>query len=215
MSATRPPAFDDRFTTPIEASRRGAHRARPKAAAAGLPVAAGVVVVLLVLGGGYKLLSNPSTSSPKVSAANLSDDPSSTAVVPRNAAATNAATAPATPTTAPATPTTVATTAGGDGPTTGSTTGVNHDINLVVLNSVGVKGLAKKVQADLEPNGWKVARTGNSLKRNLVTTKVYYGRSADKDAATALLKDLGYGIVVRDSTVATKGLIVVLGQDAS
>src|SRR4051794_30826383 len=56
MSATRPPNLDDRFSTPIEASRRGAHRARPKPASAGLPVVAGVAVVLLVLGGGYVVL---------------------------------------------------------------------------------------------------------------------------------------------------------------
>jgi hypothetical protein len=56
MSATRPPAFDDRFSTPIEASRRGAHRARPKPASAGLPVVAGIAVVLLVLGGAYVML---------------------------------------------------------------------------------------------------------------------------------------------------------------
>src|SRR6187551_1291706 len=63
MSATRPPAFDDRFSTPIEASRRGAHRARPKAVSAGLPVLAGVAVVLLVMGGGYVMLKGNGGSS--------------------------------------------------------------------------------------------------------------------------------------------------------
>ena len=214
MSATRPPAFDDRLTTPIEASRRGAHRARPKAAVAGLPVAAGAVVILLVLGGGYKLLSNPSTTSP-VSAAGLSDeDPSSTATVPAAAQPTKASSAGSAGTVT-ATQNPVVTSSGpADDGTTTSTTGVDHGINLVVLNSVGVKGLAKKVMANIEPNGWKVVRTGNSIKRNLVTTKIYYGRTADRSTATALLKDLGYGIVVKDSTVATKGLIVVLGEDA-
>src|SRR3954465_6199087 len=82
MSATRPPAFDDRFTTPIEASRRGAHRARPKPASAGLPVVAGIAVVLLVLGGAYVMLKGGggvSDSNSNLAAASaVDDDPKAT-----------------------------------------------------------------------------------------------------------------------------------------
>src|SRR3954451_7681145 len=81
MSATRPPAFDDRFSTPIEASRRGAHRARPKPASAGLPIVAGIAVVLLVLGASYVMLKGgPSESNSNLAAASAVDgEPDSTA----------------------------------------------------------------------------------------------------------------------------------------
>ena len=213
MSATRPPAFDDRFTTPVEASRRGAHRARPKAVTAGLPVLAGLAVVLIVLGGTFFVLhgngSSPSTSG---DLAGASTGSTAKATPKAGTAKTPAAQTQTTPASAPTSP--AAQSDGGTTTTSGSTS-VDHGINLVVLNSITVQGLAKKVQAKIEPDGWKVQRTGNSTNRNLVTTKIYYGKTSTKVTADALQKDLGYGVVVQDSAVAVKGLVVVLGQDAA
>jgi hypothetical protein len=203
MSATRPPAFDDRFATPIEASRRGAHRERPKPMSAGLPVVAGIAVVLLVVGGVYTMLHgggsdvNPSSN---VAAAPTLTNPAATGGAATGGAATSAPAAAATADPA-------ATTATG--------AGVDRSVDLVVLNSVSVQGLAKKVKASLEQSGWTVQRTDNSVNKNLPTSKVYYGKSALKSTATALVTDLGYGEVVRDATVAKTGLVVVLGQDAT
>src|SRR3954453_12825964 len=184
MSATRPPAFDERFTTPIEASRRGAHRARPKPVSAGLPVIAGIAVVLLVIGGAYTLLSsNNGSSTPKNGAAVVgADGPAATS--------TKAATPAKTPSAGQSggAATTTAEAPAGDGD-------VNKDITLKVLNSITVKGLAKKVQASIESDGWKVGQTGNSLNRNLAVTKIYYGKAVDKPTAEALEKDLGFGTV--------------------
>jgi len=208
MSATRPPAFDDRFSTPIEASRRGAHRARPKPASAGLPVAAGVAVVVLVLGGGYVMLKGDGStdSTPKNLAAESADaDPQATT----GAKATSAA--EATKAAAGSTPT----------PTKAAST-VNRDIRFKLLNSTSIQGLAKRIKTDLEGDGWtvKTEDTGNSLNRNLSVTKIYFGKASTKATAVALKKDLGFGTVVRDasaltaSDLTTSDLAVVLGTDA-
>jgi len=212
MSATRPPAFDDRFSTPIEASRRGAHRARPKPASAGVPVAAGVAVVLLVLGGGYVMLkggggvSDPNSNLAAASA--IDDDPKATGTAKASAPAgeaTKAAEDPAAPTKA-----------------AGSGAKVNRDIRFKLLNSTSISGLAKRVKTDIEADGWKVADedTGNSLNRGLDVTKIYYGKASTKATALALKKDLGFGTVVKDasaltgSDLTTSDLAVVLGTDA-
>ena len=197
MSATRPPAFDDRFTTPIEASRRGAHRARPKPVSATLPVLAGIAVVLLVVGGVYAVLNGTNNNSgPTVSAA---EGPSPSATVSGGAAAPK---------------TTGATQPSQSSATSTGTGTVNRGANLVVLNSVPVQGLAAKVKTKLEGVGWTVARTGNSNNKNLPTSKVYYGKNSLKATAEAMVQDLGYGEIAKDSIVAKKGLVVVLGQDA-
>lgn len=209
MSATRPPAFDDRFSTPIEASRRGAHRARPKPAAAGLPVVAGIAVVLLVLGGAYVMLKGGggvSDANSNLAAASAVDsDPTATASAGTTTAAAQPADSPAASATRPA-----------------GTAKVNRDIRFKLLNSTSIAGLAKRVKGDLEADGWTVADqdTGNSINRGLATTKIYYGRAGTKATALALKKDLGFGTVVRDastltaSDLTTSDLVVVLGADA-
>ncbi|HST85460.1 MAG TPA: LytR C-terminal domain-containing protein [Kineosporiaceae bacterium] len=210
MTATRPPAFDDRFSTPIEASRRGAHRARPKPASAGLPVAAGVAVVVLVLGGGYVMLKgdgNPDSTPKNLAAESADADPQATGTT--GAKATSAAGA----TKAAAGPTT---------PPTKAPSKVNRDIRFKLLNSTSIQGLAKRIKTDLEGDGWtiKTEDTGNSLNRNLSVTKIYFGKPGTKATAVALKKDLGFGTVVRDasaltaSDLTTSDLAVVLGTDA-
>jgi LytR cell envelope-related transcriptional attenuator len=204
MSATRPPAFDDQFTTPIEASRRGAHRARPKPVSAGLPVLAGIAVVLLVVGGVYAVVTGgPNNSSPNANvAAGQTQEPG----------------ASASPGAADSAPTATKKAKAEDpkpSATSESTSEVDRGVTLVVLNSVSVQGLAKRVKTTLESSGWTVSRTDNSINKNLPATKVYYGKKSLRPTAEAMVKDLGYGEVAKDSTVAKTGLIVVLGQDAA
>jgi hypothetical protein len=222
MSQTRPPAFDDRFTTPIEASRRGAHRARPKPVSTGLPIVAGIAVVLLVVGGVYAVVGghkNDTNSKSSLAAASaLNNDPDVTATgkakATAQASATQSAQAPATSTDGDPS----ASTSTGDTNAGGT---VNRNVELVILNSVSVHGLAAKVQSSVESDGWTVTRTGNSRQRNLSTTKIYYGKSSTKDTATGLQKDLGFGNTIFDSSVVSTalkgssgGVVVVLGQDS-
>jgi hypothetical protein len=207
MSTTRPPAFDDRFATPVEASRRGAHRARPSALTTVLPVAAGLAVVSLVGFGAWALTGQDSNSG-TVAAASTASPARNTAaaVVPspslRQQSPTSAA--PSTPpSSSPASPAT--TSAGAAGRT----------LPVVVLSSVTTQGLAKRQAQTLEHAGWTVSRTGNATLRNLSTTRVYYATSTDKPAAQLLLSDLGYGVLMRSATIAANGLTIVLGTDAN
>jgi hypothetical protein len=211
MSATRPPAFDDRFSAPIEASRRGAHRARPKPASAGLPIVAGIAVVLLVLGASYVMFKDGGTgdSNSNLAAASAVDgEPDTTASAGPKSAQPSAGT----------------TTDAGTAPTKGAGAGtkVNRDIRFKLLNSTSISGLAKRVRTDLQGKGWTIAEDdmGNSLNRSLVTTKIYYGRAGTKATAQALQKDLGFGKLFKDasaltaSDLTTSDLAVVLGTDA-
>lgn len=212
MSAIRPPTLDDRFSTPIEASRRGAHRARPKPVSAGLPVIAGLAVVLLVLGGGYAVLTGGSDvdEGSNLAAASAIDQPTPSGGTPAPSAPASAG---ASEPPAPAQETTAVADPGASEPATDEPE-VNRRIALRVLNSTATKGLAARVQADIQSDGWQVDETGNSINRNLAVTKIYYGRNTTRPTAEALQQDLGYGSVVRDAGVAKAGLVVVLGQDA-
>jgi hypothetical protein len=62
VSATRPPAYDERYAAPVEASRRGAHRARPNPLTSVVPVIAGMAVVVLVVVGAFTLLGDRGAS---------------------------------------------------------------------------------------------------------------------------------------------------------
>lgn len=203
MSAARPPVYDDRYTAPVEASRRGAHRARPNPLTAVLPVVAGIVVVALVIGGTFALL-RPSgqDSGGNVAAAPTADVP----------------TGGAQPTGAPdGTPSAGDSGAdSGDEPSGGPTSRatVDKDSPIRVLNSVSVAGLAKRHARTLEGAGWTVGETGNSSQRNLTTTRVYYATTADAATAKAIVKALGFGEAVRSTAGARGGTTVVLGRDA-
>jgi LytR cell envelope-related transcriptional attenuator len=210
MTATRPPGFDDRFTTPIEASRRGAHRARPRPGAATLPVLAGIAVILIVavVGYGFARGGSDSDDSKSNQLAASASEPSATAKPPADAAAAGKPS----PTDAAAGDSGDAGD-GGDGADAGDE--VDHSIKLKVLNSTSTQGLAKRVAGDIEGNDWTVVGTGNWSRKNLATSKVYYGKDTVKATAEAVRKDLGYGTVVKDSSVTTSGITVVLGLDAS
>ena len=190
-------SVDERMSAPAEASRRGAHRARPRAIPTGLPIVAGIAVILLVVGASYALLtSGRPDSSPKISGAE--DVPSASATAPASASAS------ATPTRSRATT-----------PTPTRPAAVVKNAKLAVLNSVPVQGLAARVRANLAANGWDVVSTGNAGQRNLATTTVYYRTAAMRATARRVVKDLQFGqIQANASAPGSAAVVVVLGRDA-
>lgn len=202
MSSTRSPAYDQPVGS-VEASRRGAHRARVKPALATAPILAGVLIVLGAVGGAWYVLGDSSAkdSSPSVEAA-VQDDPTGTAPASAGSSAGAIPAESAQPQDSSA------------GTDSGNTANVDHGISIRVLNSIAVQGLAARVSDDLKRDGWTVSGTGNSKQKGLSTTKVYYGGKDTKATARALVKDLGFGSIVLDSSVAKSGLVVVLGHDA-
>lgn len=217
MSTTRPPMHDDRSTgstSSAEASRRGAHRARTKALSAGLPVLAGIAVILLVVGGIYVVLGNRG-SSPASDDTTVAAEPTPTASLPSSGATTApSAGTPATSAPADSEPEESTTTTSAASEPAGNAGDIDKSINVVVLNSTGVKGLASRGESALTSKGWNVTRTGNSINKGLSTTKIYYGDADNQATAEAVQTALGYGQVFQDSSVTRTGVTVVLGHDA-
>jgi len=202
MTATRPPGYDDRSAAPVEASRRGAHRARPKPIAAILPVIAGVAVVLLVIGAVYTVFGS-SSDAPETNAAAKEASLSDTDTGADDGTGTDA--------------TAEATTGSKKNTSTKSSSGssVDKTIPVIVLNSIEVSGLAASYQSTLEGKGWTVDRTGNSTSRDLATTKIYYEDADMAASAKAVRKALGgFGELSEDADVNAGSITVVLGQDS-
>jgi hypothetical protein len=194
MSTTRPPSYDERYAAPVEASRRGAHRARPNPVASVVPVIAGVAVVVLVVVGAFVLLQRNNGSS--------GDNPPAAAPTATSGAG------------ASATPSATASTAPSSSPTAGAGAEADKSIELRVLSSVSVSGLAKTNADLLEEKGWTVGEVGNSNQRDLSVSRVYYAEADQKATAQAIVADLGFGETKKSVGNAGDGITVVLGQDA-
>jgi hypothetical protein len=199
VSATRPPAYDERYAAPVEASRRGAHRARPNPLTSVIPVIAGMAVVVLVVVGAFTLLGDRGGS----------EDPGPAAgAQPTTAPSASTSTAPSASASAPA----------GSGSATADPSApageVDKTIELRVLNSISVGGLAARYSDQLQENDWVVGETGDANQRDLATTRVYYGKTSQKATADALVLALGFGEVKKSASNAGAGITIVLGEDA-
>jgi len=201
MSSMPPGGLEDRYTVPLEANRRGAHRARPNPLTGTLPVVAVAVVVIAVIAGAFVLLGSGLLPSRSTSASS-----SVAGALPRPS---NLPTGPV----------------GATGPLPGAnisptgpsaTTQAQSSVKLVVLNSTNTTGLAKKAAAALQAKGWTVLRTGNFTGSGVTKTTVFYAQSAEAATANEVATDLGVGTTnttKQSSTVATSGITVVLGTD--
>ena len=196
MSATRPPAYDERYAAPVEASRRGAHRARPNPLTSVIPVIAGMAVVVLVVVGAFTLLGDRGGS----------EDPGTAAgAQPTTAPSASSSAAPSASASAPA-----ASSAGASAPAAE----VDKTIELRVLNSISVGGLAARYADKLKENDWVVGETADANQRDLAVTRVYYGKSSQKATADALVVALGFGEAKKSAANAGAGITIVLGEDA-
>lgn len=204
MSTTRPPGYDDRFVVPIEASRRGAHRARVTPLIAALPVVAVVSVVIGVVALAYALLGSGGGGD-------NAGGPTSPAVVTTGGAGRT--TGP----TGKATTSPSASTGPSRSPSPSSSpsaTGkVDHAAAITVLNGTGRRGLAKTVATTLTRKGWKDATPSFKAAPGGGATTVYYATSDQKATAEAVVADLGVGVTKKSATIAGTGLVVSLGTD--
>ena len=202
MSQTRPPVYDDRYAAPVEANRRGAHRARPNAASVTLPVLAGLVVVLVVAGIAWTLLSTPGTpGATATGGATVGAQESPTATPPAAASAAPSGSAggqPSAPASASTTP-----------PAAGT---ADRSVHVRLVNTLRVNGLAARLMARLQQRGWTDIETGTGS-GSLSGSRVYYGTSADEASARRLAADLGVGTVLKSTSKASRGLVVWIGRD--
>jgi len=200
MSSMPPGGLEDRYTVPLEANRRGAHRARPNPLTGTLPVVAVAVVVIAVIAGAFVLLGSgllPSSSNGSSSSGVAGALPRSSNLPTGAVGATGQLPGATITPTGPATATQVQ----------------KSSVKLVVLNSTHTTGLAKKAGAALQAKGWTVLRTGNFTGSGVSQTTVFYAQSADAAIAKQVTTDLGVGSTKQSSTNATSGITVVLGTD--
>jgi LytR cell envelope-related transcriptional attenuator len=203
-NSTRQGGYDERLVVPLEASRRGAHRARINPLMSALPVLAVVVVVLAVVGVAYTLFVRGSNST----------DDTATGTVPSTSAPAVKNSAPRTTPSAGGSPTTHASPSASSS-TTAAT--VNKAAPFSVYNgSVNkVGGLAKKANGALSTAGFTKGQVvlGAPPVSRSQTTHIYYATAADKATAEALKEALGVGSLRLSATVAAQRLVVVVGDD--
>ncbi|HVN10910.1 MAG TPA: LytR C-terminal domain-containing protein [Kineosporiaceae bacterium] len=207
-NSTRQGGYDERLVVPLEASRRGAHRARANAIVAALPLLAVVVVVAAVIGIAYTLFLKPSTTSTSSDTAGqplptVSSQPPAASSAPRATATSRgeASTSPSATTSASASTTSAA---------------VDTSVSFRVYNgSVGpVSGLGRKAVAALKADGWSGASVVVATAPvTTLTTRVYYGASKDQPTAAAIVKSLGVGSTRLNTGIAGQGIVVVIGND--
>jgi hypothetical protein len=204
-NSTRPSGYDERLVVPLEASRRGAHRARINPLMSVLPVLAVVVVVVAVIGVAYTLF---------VKGTNTADD-NPTGTVPATSAP--AAPNPTGTTSAPAAGSSSSKPATSASASSSSAAPVDKEVAFIVYNgsTAQTSGLAKKANTALKGDGFTKGQVSTSslpVSRSQ-TTHIYYATDADKATAEALKDALGVGSVRQNATVAAQRLVVVVGDD--
>jgi hypothetical protein len=201
-NSTRPSGYDERLVVPLEASRRGAHRARINPLMSALPVLAVVVVVVAVIGVAYTLF---------VRGSNTTDD---NAAGPAPTTSAPAATKP-TPTTGASAGASSTTPATSPSASASSAAPVDKDVSFAVYNgsTPPVNGLGAKAQTALESAGWngaKLIKGGAPIRST--TTRVYYAKQSQLASAQAIAEELG-GQAKRNTSIAANGIVVVVGND--
>jgi hypothetical protein len=196
-NSTRPSSsnsYDERFVVPLEASRRGAHRARVSPVMAILPVASVVGVVVGAIALVYLFLGGMGGSDAGLDA---------TAKVTPSASATGTA-APAVSGATPGSSSSSSTLAPGS---------VDKTVTLDVFNGTVTSGLAKKAGNKLVAAGWTTGRVETWTGAPVAQTTVYYAQDDQKATALAIVKILGRGTAKLSPSRAGTGMAVVIGPD--
>jgi pyruvate/2-oxoglutarate dehydrogenase complex dihydrolipoamide acyltransferase (E2) component len=190
---------DDQYVMPVEASRRGAHRARVSPLLGVLPFVAVAVVVVGVIGLAWALFGGPGGGSSAQPAGVVSTAPAGG--TKSAAAQTSKVPAPPTSSAEPAPSASAA-----PEPT------VDRSSPIVVRNSTRTKGLAARAATALEADGWSINGIPDNYRPTIDST-VFYAEEGQKATASAVAKDLGIDLVTRDAARAPKGVTVILGAD--
>jgi hypothetical protein len=202
-NSTRPGGYDERLVVPLEASRRGAHRARVSPLVAALPLLAVIVVVAAVIGVAYTLFLGRS--------ANDAADPLAGGSNPGPTSSAPAASAPAASASQPAAsaPSTSASTA----PSTGK---IDRGAAFSVYNGSvpKVNGLAANGLTALSGAGF-TAGTVVRAEPPVVPrrTTVYYGTEEQAATARQMVKDLGAGVTKLSPDIAKTRIVVIVAND--
>jgi hypothetical protein len=190
---------DDQYVMPVEASRRGAHRARVSPFLAALPFVAVAIVVTGVVALAWTLFGGTDTGS--------TAQPAGVVTAASSPASTRAS---GSTTKSPAATKSSATTKAGVSTPPAAT--VDKGEPVVVRNSTRTKGLAARAASALKDQGWTIRGTPDNY-RPAIDSTVFYAQDAQKATAEAVAKDLGIARVTKDADLAARGVTVILGGD--
>ena len=196
-NSTRPGGQDERLVEPLEASRRGAHRARTNPLVAALPLLVVVIVVAAVIGVAYALFLKPSGDT---SGSNplASTTPSATSAPPSTAQPS-------------ATPSTSAS-ASSSSASASATPTADKSTTVTVYNGTAIPGLAGRVTTALKGQGYSGATVNKNPWRGSTVgeTTVFYAKQSQSATAAAIAKALGSGKTrLSASDVPNGGIVVV------
>jgi hypothetical protein len=199
-NSTRQGGYDERLVVPLEASRRGAHRARTNPLVAALPLLAVVAVVAAVIGVTWALF--------------LRGGGDQTAVGPLDAPTSPAATnsAPSTPAQPSGEATPSVTPSKTPSPSSG---GISKSIAISVANGSGKAGLAGRVTAVVKGAGYTKAVTDRDPWQGspVGETTVFYAKNSQAATAAAIVKAIGNGTAQLSPEDASNGAIVIVAYD--
>ncbi|WP_088318260.1 LytR C-terminal domain-containing protein [Kineosporia sp. R_H_3] len=196
---------EDQYVMPVEASRRGAHRARVSPLLGALPVVAvavvvvGVVLLAWTLFGGSGGGTTTAEPAGGVSSAAQPSGGQSSAVEPAPSKSPSDAASEPSPEPTKETSSTPAST-------------VDKSLKIVVRNSTSTGGLARGAASKLTAKGWTINGIPDNYRPTIPTT-VFYAEDSQKASALAVAKVLAIDLVKQDADMAAKGITVVLGSD--
>jgi LytR cell envelope-related transcriptional attenuator len=194
---------DDQYVMPVEASRRGAHRARMSPMLSALPFVAVAVVVTGVVALAWTLFGGPGNDPTATPAGVVSRS-----VTPSGSATAGRSKSPSSSRTTKVASRTASTPAASN-PGAGV---VDRTSPIVVRNSTRTQGLARRAAAALQSKGWTIDGTPDNY-RPAINSTVFYAQDAQLVTAQAVAKDLGIALVQQSTARATKGITVILGAD--
>jgi LytR cell envelope-related transcriptional attenuator len=207
-NSTRQGGYDERLVVPLEASRRGAHRARTNPLVAALPLLVVVIVVAAVIGVAYALFVKPSgdtsanepltsTTPPAATSAPATAQPSVTSSKSSSSSSSSSASASTSTSSAPA--------------------AVDTSAAFTVANGSGKTGLAGRVTSALKHAGFSGASVDtNSWRGTPVSeTTVFYAKDSQKATAEAIASALGNGHARKSASDANGGIVVVAFDEAA
>jgi hypothetical protein len=204
-NSTRQGGYDERLVVPLEASRRGAHRARTNPLVAALPLLVVVIVVAAVIGVAYALFVKPSADT-------SANEPLTTASSP---AGTNA---PATtqPSASSSKSSSASSSSAGASSSSAPAATADTSVAFTVANGSGKSGLAGRVTSALKRAGFSGASVDTNRWHGtpVSQTTVFYAKDSQKATAEAIASALGNGTARKSSADANGGIVVVAFDEA-
>ena len=200
-NSTRHGGPDERLVVPLEASRRGAHRARTNPLVAALPLLVVVVVVAAVIGVAYALFLKPSGDT------NAGEPLAS----PSASSATSAPSA----TTQPSATSSASPSASSPSASSSPTATVNKSIAITVYNGTNINRLAARLSNALTAAGYPKAKfTTSKWASSVSQTTVFYSKDSQAATAAAVAKALKVAKAEKTTQGTNGGLAVVAAADA-